>query len=163
MTDTAPPAATRSLNNTELWSGAFWLALAIFVVWSGFKLEIGSISDPGSGFVLFYVGILMCLFAITIMVTAITEGGASFGSLLAGVSWGKPLLIIVYLSIFAVALEPLGFLLSAIPLMLALLRSIDPVRWPLAIPIGVLAPLVFWWVLKKGLLIQLPSGMFDVG
>ena len=162
MTDTNASSKT-SLNNAQLWSGAFWLALAGFVVWSGLKLGIGNISDPGSGFVLFYVGILMSLFSITIMVTAITEGGARFGSLWAGVSWGKPLLIIVYLSIFAVALEPLGFLLSAIPLMLALLRSIDPVRWTLAIPIGVLAPVVFWWVLKKGLLIQLPSGLFEIG
>jgi hypothetical protein len=36
---------------------------------------------------------------------------------------------------------------------------IDPVRWTLAIPLAVLAPLCVWWVLKHGLLIQLPSGM----
>jgi putative tricarboxylic transport membrane protein len=47
--------------------------------------------------------------------------------------------------------------------MLLLLRLIDPVRWPLAIPIAVLVPLGMWWVLKRLLLIQLPSGIFEIG
>ena len=47
--------------------------------------------------------------------------------------------------------------------MLLLLRVIDPVRWTLAIPLAVLAPVGVWWVLKRGLLIQLPSGMFEIG
>ena len=47
--------------------------------------------------------------------------------------------------------------------MLLLLRLIDPVRWTLAIPIAVLAPLGVWWVLKRLLLIQLPSGIFGIG
>ena len=57
----------------------------------------------------------------------------------------------------------LGFLLSAIPLMLLLLRAVDPVRWTLAVPIAVLVPLGAWWVLKHVLLIQLPSGVFEIG
>ncbi|HEU0081702.1 MAG TPA: tripartite tricarboxylate transporter TctB family protein, partial [Bradyrhizobium sp.] len=59
--------------------------------------------------------------------------------------------------------DPLGFLLSAIPLMVLLLRVIDPVRWSLTIPLAVLTPLGVWWVLKRALLIQLPSGIFEIG
>jgi putative tricarboxylic transport membrane protein len=79
------------------------------------------------------------------------------------VSWSKPLLVIVCLTAFSFALEPLGFLLSSIPLMLLLLRLIDPLRWTLAMPIAVLAPLGMWWMLKRLLLIQLPSGLFGIG
>jgi putative tricarboxylic transport membrane protein len=151
------------LNNSELWGGLIGLALGIFVIRSGIKFKIGSINDPGSGYVLFYTGILMCLFALTIIVSAVTEGGPSFGSRWAGARWTKPLAIIACLTAFSFALEPLGFLLSAIPLMLLLLRAIDPVRWRLAIPLAVLAPLGVWWVLKHALLIQLPSGIFEIG
>ena len=80
---------------------------------------------------------------------------------LAPIAWN--LVIIACLTAFSFALEPLGFLLSAIPLMLLLLRAIDPVRWTLAIPLAVLAPLGVWWVLKHALLIQLPSGIFEIG
>ena len=151
------------LNNSELWGGLIGLALGVFVVWSGLKLKLGTVNDPGSGYVLFYTGILMCLFALSIMFSAITEGGPSFASRWEGARWTRPLIVIACLIVFSLALEPLGFLLSAIPLMLLLLRAVDPVRWTLAIPIAVLTPLGAWWVLKRVLLIQLPSGIFEIG
>ena len=152
-----------ALSNSELWGGLVGLALGIFVIWAGYKLKIGSINDPGSGFVLFYTGILMCLFALSITFAAVTEGGPTVRSLWAGTRWTKPLVVTGCLALFASLLQPLGFLLSSIPLLLLLLRVIDPVRWTLAIPLAVLAPLGVWWVLKHALLIQLPSGMFNIG
>jgi len=151
------------LNNSELWGGLIGLALGVFVIRSGLKLKLGTINDPGSGYVLFYTGILMCVFAVSIIIGAVTEGGPSFGSRWVDARWSKPLLVIACLTAFSFALDPLGFLLSSIPLMLLLLRVIDPVRWSLAIPIAVLVPLGMWWVLKRLLLIQLPSGMFEIG
>jgi putative tricarboxylic transport membrane protein len=151
------------LNNSELWGGLIGLGLGLFVLWSGIKLKLGTINDPGSGFVLFYTGILMCLFAVSIIYAALTEGGPTLGSRWENARWSKPLLVIVCLIAFSFALDPLGFLLSAIPLMLLLLRVVDPVRWTLAVPIAVLVPLGMWWVLKRLLLIQLPSGMFEIG
>ena len=151
------------LNNSELWGGLIGLALGVFVVWSGLRLKLGTINDPGSGYVLFYTGLLMCLFATTIIIAAVTEGGPTFGSRWKDARWTKPLLVIVCLIAFAFALNTLGFLLSAIPLMLLLLRVVDPVRWSLAIPIGLFAPLGVWWVLERLLLIQLPSGILGIG
>src|SRR3979490_738960 len=151
------------LNNSELWGGLIGLTLGVFVIWSGLKLKLGSINDPGSGYVLFYTGLIMCVFAATIIVAAITEGGPTFGSRWEDTRWTKPLLVIACLTAFAFALDPLGFLLSAIPLMVLLLRVIDPVRWSLTIPLAVLTPLGVWWVLKRALLIQLPSGIFEIG
>jgi putative tricarboxylic transport membrane protein len=151
------------LDNSELWGGLIGFALGGFVIWSGLKLKLGTIHDPGSGFLLFYTGILMCAFAAAIIVAAVTEGGPTFGSRWENTSWTRPLLVIVCLTAFSFALEPLGFLLSAIPLMVLLLRVIDPVRWSLTIPIAVLVPLGIWWIIKRLLAIQLPSGMFEIG
>src|SRR4029453_5624644 len=66
--------AQSKLNNSELWGGLIGLALGVFVIWSGIKLKIGSINDPGSGFVLFYTGLLICVFAAPIVIAAVTEG-----------------------------------------------------------------------------------------
>ncbi|QDF40827.1 tripartite tricarboxylate transporter TctB family protein [Bradyrhizobium symbiodeficiens] len=151
------------LSNSELWGGLIGLALGGFVIWSGMKLKLGTINDPGSGYVLFYTGILMCVFAGAIIVSAVTEGAPTLASRWENARWSKPLLLIGCLVAFSVALEPLGFLLSSIPLMLLLLRLIDPVRWTLAVPIAVLAPTGMWWVLKRLLLIQLPPGQFGIG
>lgn len=151
------------LNNSELWGGLIGLGLGIFVIRSGLKLKLGTINDPGSGYVLFYTGILMCAFAATIIFAAFTEGGPTFGSRWKDARWTKPVVIIACLIAFSIVLEPFGFLLSSIPLTLALMRLIDPVRWPLAIPISILVPTGMWWLLKHGLGIQLPSGNFGIG
>jgi putative tricarboxylic transport membrane protein len=113
--------------------------------------------------VLFYTGLLMCVFAASIIVAAVTEGGPTFGSRWKARAGASSLLIIGCLTAFSFALDRLGFLLSAIPLMVLLLRVIDPVRWSLTIPLAILAPLGVWWVLKRLLLIQLPSGIFEIG
>jgi putative tricarboxylic transport membrane protein len=113
--------------------------------------------------VLFYTGILMCVFAATIIIAAVTEGGPTFGSRWKDTRWTKPLLVIACLIAFSFSLDTFGFLLSTIPLMVLLLRVIDPVRWSLTIPIALLAPIGVWWVLKRLLLIQLPSGIFEIG
>ena len=68
---------------------------AVDAVWSGLKLKLGTINDPGAGFVLFYTGILMCLFAASIIIAALTEGGPTFGSRWVNTRWTKPLLVIV--------------------------------------------------------------------
>ena len=151
------------LNNSEFWTGVIGLGLGVFVIRSGLKLKLGTINDPGSGFMMFYIGILMCAFAVSIILASVTEGGPTFGSRWEDARWSKPVLIIVCLIAYAFALEPLGFLIATIPLMLLLLRIIDPVRWTLAVPLAVLAPLGVWWVLKHGLAIMLPTGVFEIG
>lgn len=151
------------IDNTELWSGLVGLALSIFVVWSGYALKLGTINDPGSGYVMFYAGLLMVVFSLIILYGAIKDGGPTFLSLWRNVLWTKPLLVIAFLVAFTLVFETLGFLLSTMILLVALLRAIDPVPWPRAIPIAILVPLLFWYVLQKLLLIQLPSGILKIG
>ena len=160
---TSPTRPPFRLDNSEFWMGLLGLALGLFVIRAGLKLKLGSINDPGSGYVLFYTGILMCLFSLSITIASVTEGGPSFASRWEGARWSRPLTLIASLIAYALALDQFGFLLSTIPLMLVLLRAIDPVRWTLAVPLAVLAPVGVWWVLKRALSIQLPSGIFEIG
>ena len=57
------------------------------------------------------------LFHVNLADSSVTEGGATFASRWEGMRWTKPLLVIACLTAFSFALDPLGFLLSAIPLM----------------------------------------------
>jgi putative tricarboxylic transport membrane protein len=151
------------IDNTELWSGLVGLALSFFVVWSGYSLKLGTINDPGSGYVMFYAGLLMVLFSLIILYGAIKDGGPTFLSLWRNVLWTKPLLVIALLVAFTLLFETLGFLLSTVLLLIALLRVIDPVPWSRAVPIALLVPLICWYVLEKLLLIQLPAGILRFG
>ena len=149
--------------SAEFWAALAWLALSVFVTWAGWDLGTGTVAAPGSGFLPFWAGLLMCGFALAILWSAVTEGGPSVASLWAGVRWGKVVLMIVGLAVYTVLLEPLGFLIATVPLLLVLLRGVDPVPWRIAIPLAVFSTLGIWWVLKRALLIQLPAGMFAIG
>lgn len=151
------------IDNSELWSGLVALALSLFVVWSGIDMGMGTINDPGSGYVVFYAGLLMILFSVIMLYGAVKDGGPTFVSLWRDVLWTKPMIVIALLIAFTLAFETLGFLISTIILLIVLLRVIDPVPWVRAISIAVLVPLVCWYVLVKLLLIQLPSGVFQIG
>ena len=104
------------LNNSELWGGLFGLALGVFVIWSGLKLKLGTINDPGSGYVLFYTGILMCAVRRHDHRRGRSPRAARpSASRWEDTRWTKPLLVIACLTAFSFALDPLGFLLSLDP------------------------------------------------
>jgi putative tricarboxylic transport membrane protein len=151
------------INNAELWGGAIWFAISLFALEQGRKLELGTVNEPGMGFMLFWLGILMAGLSLTVAVQAIRNEGPSVRALWADTRWLKTLIVVVTFVVYAYAFTRLGFLLSTIPLMLVLLRAIDPVRWTIAVPLATGAPLLVWWVLEKVLQIQLPTGWFEIG
>ena len=55
-----PSGSSAALDNAELWAGLFWLALGIFVTLAGRDLVTGTLVAPGSGFLPFWAGLLMC-------------------------------------------------------------------------------------------------------
>jgi putative tricarboxylic transport membrane protein len=151
------------INNAELWGGAIWFAISLFVIDQGRKLGLGAVNQPGMGFTMFWIGIVMAGLSLGVAAQAIKTEGPSVRALWSGSRWMKTLIVIVTFIIYAIAFTRIGFLLSTIPMMIVLLRVIDPVRWVLALPLAVGAPLMVWWVLKSLLQIQLPNGVFEVG
>ena len=151
------------LNNSELWGGLIGLALGAFVIWSGLKLKLGTINDPGSGYVLFYTGILMCAFAVTIIVSAVTEGGPTFGSRWVNTRWTKPLIMIACLTAFSLRARDVRLPAVGDPADGAADAPDRPGALVAGDPDLRARSLGMWWMLKRGLVIQLPSGMFGIG
>jgi putative tricarboxylic transport membrane protein len=149
--------------NAELWGGAIWLAVSLFVIEQGRRLELGTVNEPGMGFMMFWIGLFMAGMSLAIAVQAVRHEGPSVRSLWANTQWRKTLIVVATFIAYAYAFSRLGFLLSTIPLMLILLRAVDPVRWSLALPIGFGMPILTWWALKVLLQIQLPGGWYEIG
>jgi putative tricarboxylic transport membrane protein len=148
-------------TNAELLAALLWFAVGAFVVWAGLDLGIGATREPGSGFALFWVGLLMVGLAGFIAASALTVGGPSLGSLWQATRWGKVALVVVLLVAYAIAFERIGFLVGTAALLLVLLTVVDPVDWRIALPISAGAPIGVWAVLTRWLKIQLPAGILD--
>lgn len=147
------------LRNAQMWGGLVWLAFGLFVAYQGYELGLGVAREPGSGFAIFWLGLLTAAFAATIVYGALKDGSEDIATLWRDTRWGKVLLIVVLLLIFGYLFEWIGFVLCSLALLLVLMRLVDPVPWPTALIVSVGATFGIWYVLNKLLLIQLPNGL----
>ena len=129
------------------------------MTWQGHQLGLGRLHNPGSGFALFWLGLIMSCFAAAILFGSLTRSGPSLGDLWAGTRWPRVLTVVALLIAYGLAFEAVGFVLSTFALLLALMLFVDPVRWPLAVVIAVTAPVGIWALVTKWLKIQMPAGV----
>jgi putative tricarboxylic transport membrane protein len=149
------------LRNAQLWGGLFWLAFGAFVAYQGYELGLGQAREPGSGFAIFWLGLLTAAFSLSIIVSALQDGSEDIASLWRDTRWGKVLLIIVLLLVFGFLFEKIGFILCSLTLLMVLMRLVDPVPWTTALATSIGATLGVWYTLSKLLLIQLPNGLLS--
>src|SRR4030095_6992113 len=147
------------IRNSELWGGLFWLAIGVFVTWAGRDTGLGRLSEPGPGFALFWIGILMCALSRGVIGQAIVSGGATLASLWAGTRWRKVLVVVGLLLVYGAGFQALGFIPCTLALLLALMWFVDPVDGRLATTVAVIATFGVWFALTKWLKIQLPAGI----
>ena len=151
------------LRRAELWGGLFWLAVGAFVTWQGWLLELGTLREPGSGFVFFWLGLGICALAFSIVIAGARGEGPMLEELWRGVRWRNVVLVIGALIAFGFLFQQLGFVLCSLALLLFLMTVVDPVPAKLSIPISLLASVGVWYVLEKVLLVQLPKGSWLEG
>lgn len=151
------------VRRAEFWGGLFWLAFGAFVTWQGWLLELGTLREPGSGFVFFWLGLMISVFAVVIALDGVRGQGPLLADLWHGARWRNVLMVILALIAFGFLFEGLGFVLCSLALLLFLMTFVDPVKPVLSIPISVVAAVGVWYVLEKVLLVQLPKGSWLEG
>lgn len=151
------------VRRAEFWGGLFWLAFGAFITWQGWLLELGTLREPGSGFVFFWLGLMIAVFAVVITLDGVRGEGPLLADLWRGARWRNVLMVILALIAFGFLFEGLGFVLCSLALLLFLMTFVDPVKPVLSIPISVVAAVGVWYVLEKVLLVQLPKGSWLEG
>jgi putative tricarboxylic transport membrane protein len=148
-------------RNSELWGGCVWLAFGIAVTLAGWQLRLGAPTDPGSGFAIFWIGLITCALSAVVIGQAVLRGGPTLASLWAGTRWPKIVLVVAVLLVFGAFFEQIGFVPSALALLLILMRLVDPVRWLIALPVAFGAVIAVWAILGAWLKIRLPAGLLE--
>ncbi len=141
------------------------MVIGVGVCYGGYDLEVGTLHDPGSGFIFFWVGLIMVGLSLSILIRAIREKAKAgeMKSLWAGVQWKKTIYVLISLFLYAYAFIPLGFLLSTALLLIFLFKAVEPQRWSVAIAGAVLSAFAAYAVFHLWLGSQLPKGFWDVG
>lgn len=151
------------MKREDLISSFFWVGLGAFLCKRGYDLDLGNLSEPGSGFIIFWMGIVMMglsigLFFQTFFQKTVPEKRKPIWS---GVRWQKLILVLVSLLLYAYALIPIGFLLSTCLLLILLYKFIEPQKWSIAISGAILTVLVTYVIFYIWLGCQLPKGILE--
>lgn len=145
-------------------SAALFLALGAGVIFAGWDLRVGRPSDPGSGFMIFWVGVVMSGLSFVALTTALRSPvGAGLRALWTGARVRHVPFITVLLAAYAYLLPLLGFPLVTAVLLLILFRSVEPQRWLVAIAGSLLATAASYLLFARVLGTQLPLGTLWAG
>jgi putative tricarboxylic transport membrane protein len=153
------------MQNKDALSGLFWMIIGLGVCWGGIDLELGTLHDPGSGFIFFWVGIIMIGLAAAVFIKGIREKSpdTKLKAIFAQVQWKKVLFVFGALIAYALTFYHLGFVLTTIFFLLFLFKAIEPQRWSIAIGGAIVSALTAYAVFHWWLGTQLPQGILPLG
>lgn len=137
------------------------LAISGFILFQGLDLGLGRPSDPGSGFILFWTGVIMTGLSGALFVHSLLarpEDALGLGDNFAGLRWGKVLYAVALLVLYTAVVEYIGFIVATFVLLLVLFKTVEPQSWRASILGAVLTTFGAWAVFVAWLGTQLPSG-----
>jgi putative tricarboxylic transport membrane protein len=139
------------------------MVLGVFIGKWGYHLDLGTLSEPGSGFIIFWMGIAMIGLSLSIFLITLFRkiDPKQRTSLWSGVRWHKLIFVLVSLLLYTYILVPLGFLLSTCLLLVLLFKFIEPQKWSVAISGAILTVLITYAIFHLWLGSQLPKGIFE--
>lgn len=149
------------MRSRDIISSLFWAAMGIGICWGGYDLELGSLRDPGGGFMFFWVGVIMIGLSCGILAQAVRQKtiAGEMQAVWAGIAWKKIVSVLAVLFIYAYFLNPLGFIPATILLLIFLFKAVEPQRWSWAVLGAVVSTLAVYSVFRLWLQCQLPPGL----
>jgi hypothetical protein len=147
------------MRTGEILAAAFWLAVALGITWSGWDLGLGTLSDPGPGGMIFWVGAVATALSMATLAAAFRRApDDGLASLWQATRWWLVLYVVALLALYAWLLPAFGFFATTVLLLLVLFATIDRRSW-IAPPVGaVLATAAVYIVFHRWLGTQLPAG-----
>ena len=148
------------VEKLDKYSSLFWLFLAIIISFHSYRLGIGSVNDPGPGFIFFYSGIFISILSVIVFARSfvkVQDFGA--GKIFENVHWLKVILAFTYILMFAIFLERLGFIITTFLLIALLLRTIESKSLFTTIFVGLAASFVTYGLFELWLHVRLPKGI----
>ena len=139
------------------------ILVGFYVTAGAVRLGVGSVNKPGAGFIFFWLALILAgLAAIDLVITIIgtKRNSAIRKPLWKGFRWGKVILVLAGVSVYAFVLDILGFILSTFLVLFFLFKAVEPVKWRDAIIGSVLTIAVVYAVFGIWLKVPFPTGIF---
>jgi putative tricarboxylic transport membrane protein len=154
------------MDKTDRVSGLFWLIFSVFVSYESYRLGLGTLHQPGPGFLFFWTGIVTAILSLIVVLMSLKK---PFPEVAQQPIFGKggrgrvAKIVFVLLSLFLYALlmERLGFLIVTLLFFIFLLGVIERKRWSFAVLVSLIVTAASYLVFETALQSQLPKGLLE--
>jgi len=149
------------MNKADRISGIFWLIFAVIVSIESRRMGLGTLHQPGPGFLFFWAGILLAIMSLIILIRArITRKKAGTrGLIFGGQKIGKIILVLISVFLYVLLMEKLGFIVVTFLLFLFLLGIVEKKDWGLTILTSLGVTVAAYLIFETALQSQLPKGI----
>jgi putative tricarboxylic transport membrane protein len=148
------------MRKHDITSGIFWFFFSVYVIYAGYQLNIGSLSNPGPGLILFVCGMGVCITSIVIVFQAFFADKTKV-NIFADVCWQKPLTIVLIIFLYIIFFKRLGFVVDTTLLMIVLFKAVEPLPWKTTFLYSSIVVFVAWLVFAHWLAVPLPEGILE--
>ena len=146
----------------DQFSGIFCILVALYVMHTSYQMELGRPGQPGTGFFPFVCASIILLMAVILLVQSFFRGlgfSARVSELWKGVSWQRPVAIVLIILGYILIVEWLGFALTAFAMVFLLLKAVERLSWKAAFTVSTLGTVVSHVIFNVLLKTALPRGI----
>lgn len=154
----------RNLLKSDRVSGLIWLVLGIGLCIGSIKLNLGSLHNPGPGFMPFLSGALLGLFGLILMFSDISrslreKGEVKVKEVLVKENWRKILFTFSTLVGYIILFEPLGFFITTFLFFFFLFKLTETKKWLMPLIFSGGAVILSYLIFSVWLKCSLPRGI----
>lgn len=145
--------------------GFIWTALGCAICIGSIKIGLGTLHDPGAGLGTFLTGSLLGLLGLMLTYKAIKnpEDKGIDEEISIKKFWKKKLYCVIALTMYALLLDLLGYIMVTFLLLLFLFKILEPRKWFTPILISFITVAVSYLIFYVWLRINFPRGIFNLG
>jgi putative tricarboxylic transport membrane protein len=137
----------------------FWLVLSAYFAVESWRLGLGSVRAPGSGFLPFWVAVVVAALTIIQLLREIgTKVAREMQPLFRGKLIHNTLYALVFLFAYPILFDKIGFFLCTLLFVSACLRVIGKRRWLVAVSLSIFVAIASYTLFVIWLKIQFPRG-----
>ena len=140
----------------ELRGGIFFLALSVLIIWESFRVELGTLKEPGSGFLSLCAGLGVGALSLILIYRGwrVREPGKPHSH--------KVTFALVSLFIYSLVLDSLGFIVATFFLVGILFRLGQPRPWWFLIGVSALVTFLSYLIFGVFLRVYFPRGFLGI-
>jgi putative tricarboxylic transport membrane protein len=149
--------------NAERLASLVWFTVGAASIYGAIDLGIGSMEEPGSGFIAFTGGCFVSLMALLVFFQSFKADPAlqkRVSSLWQGVNWFRSIAITLLTLAFILSFEKLGFFVASFLLLVIIMRWLEDLSWKTSLIVPVVSIAATYILFHTVLQISLPSGIF---